>query len=490
MSLGDSFRELSEIRDAEKNLEKSINAYEEAHKVFTKEDYDLEYGRFQRGVARSFEQLSDVKDKRSNLEKSIDAYQEALQIFTIEEYPNTYAKTNWDLARVHEKLALQIDWSNNIKKSLDNLFSALKIWTPEVNPEMYSTANNDIAMNYLKLSKEDNSNYITHAESYFQAALKTNSSPFERARSKYGLGLVYWNTFRNSGNTGYLERSIQLFQESLKILSPDENPVYYSAAQNGLGNSYFDLANFEDKEENLQRAVTAYKLALEIDTFLDSPNDYALEQRNIGNAYKNLAEVRDTFENLEKAIDSFQNSLKVYTKESYPDEFKLTQNLLGNAYKSLAEIKDGEINLEKAESAYLKAIGISETRPTKNDLQTSGIKIANSVSGYGGYILQPESLFLRGDEVIYYLEVHNVERYNYVNVSFVGEIFDTKGDRVHYWLQSIDESSSDPDWAVWHYWNVYHTSAKGKYLVRIRAYDEINGNSKTDETLFYVEEKA
>jgi hypothetical protein len=49
--------------------------------------------------------LSDVRDKESNLEKAINAFQEALKMLTIKSYPVGYATTQSNLGIVYGDLA-------------------------------------------------------------------------------------------------------------------------------------------------------------------------------------------------------------------------------------------------------------------------------------------------------------------------------------------------------------------------------------------------
>jgi len=44
--------------------------------------------------------LAEVRDKEANLEKAINAFQEALKIRTVESYPINYATTQSNLEKV------------------------------------------------------------------------------------------------------------------------------------------------------------------------------------------------------------------------------------------------------------------------------------------------------------------------------------------------------------------------------------------------------
>ena len=89
------------MQDEESNLEKAINAYEEALKIRTVERDPIYYAMTQNNLGIAYSDLAGVRDKESNLEKAINAYEEVLKIYTEEKYPTVYqiVKSNLEEAR-------------------------------------------------------------------------------------------------------------------------------------------------------------------------------------------------------------------------------------------------------------------------------------------------------------------------------------------------------------------------------------------------------
>jgi tetratricopeptide (TPR) repeat protein len=86
------------VRDKVDNLERAIQAYQEALKIRTLESYPIDYARTQNNLGGAYWSLAQVLDKRDNLDKAIQAYQEALRIFTLDRYPLDYSIMMRDLA--------------------------------------------------------------------------------------------------------------------------------------------------------------------------------------------------------------------------------------------------------------------------------------------------------------------------------------------------------------------------------------------------------
>lgn len=123
-------------------FEKSIEEYNKILDMISYEDFPYEYATIQQKIGDSYRNLAELKDNETNLENAINAYKEALKIFTIEKYPIDYAFTNINIGDSYRDLAkLQ---ETNMKKSDYNFKSysaygeSLMIITSDNYPDMYS----------------------------------------------------------------------------------------------------------------------------------------------------------------------------------------------------------------------------------------------------------------------------------------------------------------------------------------------------------------
>ena len=70
---------LSEVRDKGENLEKAIEACDEALVVYTRSDFPYQYAGTQNNRGNAYRNLADVRDEAENLEKALEAFDEALK---------------------------------------------------------------------------------------------------------------------------------------------------------------------------------------------------------------------------------------------------------------------------------------------------------------------------------------------------------------------------------------------------------------------------
>ncbi len=99
--IGYLYNELITYEGLEKQdlIEKTIQAYQEALSIYTKDAYPLQYAMTQNNLGAAYQTLAEIEDKDKNCKKAIDAYQEALEI--VKDIPNLYQqiKSNLEIAR-------------------------------------------------------------------------------------------------------------------------------------------------------------------------------------------------------------------------------------------------------------------------------------------------------------------------------------------------------------------------------------------------------
>ena len=216
--IGKLYQNLSELTEMEINLEKSIKAYKEALKIYTKKDYPLKYAGIQNNLGANYGDLSEIRSKEINLRKSIKACEEALKIYTKKDYPIDYAMTQINLGVAYGPLSGLTNREGNLRKSIRALQEALKIYTKKDYPIGYAVTQNN-------------------------------------------LGNAYENLSKISGKEGNLRKSIKAYKEALKIRTKKDYPLKYAMTQNNLGIAYKNLSKISGKEENLEKSIKAFQEA-------------------------------------------------------------------------------------------------------------------------------------------------------------------------------------------------------------------------------------
>ncbi|MBA7544745.1 hypothetical protein ES705_37106 [subsurface metagenome] len=145
-NLGTAYSDLSYVRDKENNLTRAIHAYDEALKIRTIDNYPIQYAMTMNNQGTAYSKLSDVRDKKNNIAEAIQAYDEALKIRTTDNYPLDYAMTMYNLGLTFLELAVECDKKSNCMKADKAFQNALKIFTviafPEYNKLINKTLKN------------------------------------------------------------------------------------------------------------------------------------------------------------------------------------------------------------------------------------------------------------------------------------------------------------------------------------------------------------
>jgi tetratricopeptide (TPR) repeat protein len=108
------------VRDKEQNLQKAIQAYEEALKVYTRTAFPTDYATTQNNLGTSYANLADARDKEENLKKAIIAFEVALKVFTKYAFPVQYAMTQNNLGLAYARLG-------EVRKAIECYEQALAI---------------------------------------------------------------------------------------------------------------------------------------------------------------------------------------------------------------------------------------------------------------------------------------------------------------------------------------------------------------------------
>ena len=105
-NLGASYRDLP-AGFAAKNLQKAIEAFKEALKIYTLEKFPVEYAQTMNnlGIACWESSVDNIIDKNKNLKNAISAYKEALKIYNAKDFSVEYAETQYNLELAYREFA-------------------------------------------------------------------------------------------------------------------------------------------------------------------------------------------------------------------------------------------------------------------------------------------------------------------------------------------------------------------------------------------------
>jgi len=389
--LGVTFQGLAYVRDAENNLNQSIKYFTEAinlcdHMGLQSELSEFYYKSYN-NLGISYARLSDVREKNANLIKSIDYLKKSLENCDKEKQSDNYSavvihigncylnlsRVSNELMYIKESINLLSEELKRIEKNLDreisidgsyaNVHRALgnsklklayypgqdMVSTIEESISHYNTAlrhtsqdeiynlselKNNIALAYRALaSVKDKKVNLDIAKSLFEEILPVFNLidyPLNYAQTIYHLGITNGELSESDDNydskKSYSSESIAYFEEVIKIYTKDKFPIKHADACNALATQYSIAAKIADSQLNIQKMIELSDYVLSIITQSDDRFTYskALLNRGIGylNKYKHHGQLNDKkiaeddFNKVITLLDNEKNNL-YYEAQKY-----------------------------------------------------------------------------------------------------------------------------------------------------------------------------
>jgi CHAT domain-containing protein/tetratricopeptide (TPR) repeat protein len=222
---------------------------------------------------------------------------------------------------------------------------------------------------------------IFTAIKFYDEALKFISpdiDPLNYATIMNNQGLAYSNALLLGDRTANLKNAIRCFDEALKFRKPEVTPLEYARTMDSRGTAYIDLPTGGDRIENLELAIHCFEEAIKIWFQENATFDYAMTLHNLGLAYSNLP-TGDLTENLKEAIRCYDKSLKIITPETEPSKYALIMNNRGVAFDQFL-IGDLDENRLNAIQCYDEALRFRKPEKSPLDyamtIENKGIALA------------------------------------------------------------------------------------------------------------------
>lgn len=338
------------------NLELGIVAFEQALKVYTYEDFPLEWAQIQNALSSNY--LYRIRgEKPENVELAITTARQALQVYTRNEFEEEWARTHTNLAIAYRE-RIQGDLSENLETSIQFAEFALQVVTPHNFPEGWGVANNCLGQAYARRLRGERSENLEKAIVAYEKALEVRVDNAYRPISAlvlHNLAAVYYD--RIQGNKAEnLEYAISLYEKALQIRTREELPEQWILTQLNLANAYFARIRGE-RADNIERAIAIYEQTLEIATKETFPHSWGAIHLNLAPAY--IERIRgDKSDNFEQSITASQNALQVFTRDAYPRGWAMALVNLANAYRDriygnkAENINQAILTLEQFQEAF------------------------------------------------------------------------------------------------------------------------------------------
>ena len=377
--LGNVYFKKSEIKGDSNDLEKAINAYESALKVYPEETLNWAMVQLNLGNSYCVRQGKPLE----NLTKAIKCYKNSLIVYKQETYSTEWANVQISFAQAyyHRGLLGHSQNAEDIEQAIECSKRALRVYDHSSKyPERWAQLQQNLGVFYSDRRKGKYADNIELAIDYFNQSLTLitkEAYPDQWARIQKTLGGVYGQ--RKEGGRGdsitNLKLGIECVEKALQIFDPEKYPVDWAETQHNLASLYKRLAGVIDQEDNLKKAIDCANKA--DSQFRNNPLKWAKSQFELGTSYKDLSVLveENREENLAKAIECYENALGETSLKNQPFYWAEIKNSLGNAYQHNGQYQE-------AINSYQDALLVHTRDTFPTDYVKTLVNIGNTHKNY------------------------------------------------------------------------------------------------------------
>ncbi len=343
------------LGDRSENLQRAINCFEQALRIYTKNKFPADWAATLNGLGNAYCNLP-TGNRAKHVQRAIDCYTSALSVYTKDGFPQSWAMTQNNLGNAYCDLPSG-NPCENLARAIECYDAALQVRTEHKFPQDWATTQNNLGTVYGQISTGDRSENLKRAIECFDAALRVRTEdafPQSWALIQYNLGNAYFS-LPEGDRSDNLTRAIKCFNAALRIRTEDKFPQNWAMTMNSLGAAYSNLST-GDQAENLNRAIECFEDALRFYKEYKFPQAWAMTQNNLGTAHSDLP-TGDRAENLRRAIECYEAASRVYEKDKFSQNWAKTQLNLGAVYSNLST-GDWEENLRRAIECYEAALPV------------------------------------------------------------------------------------------------------------------------------------
>ncbi|NEP43555.1 MAG: tetratricopeptide repeat protein, partial [Okeania sp. SIO2H7] len=302
------------IRGNYNDIEKAINTYKSALKVFP--ENKLNWAMIQRSLGNAY--LERPGEPLENLNQAIECYQKSLIVYKQDTSSIEYAMANMSLGMAYHKRSIlgHSGSAEDIEQSIEYHKKALEVYKdPSKDPEKLARLQFNLGVAY---SDRRQGNYAENLElgiNYLNQSLTVYTKeayPDKWALAHMTLGAIYGE--RKQGGRGDRETNLRLgiecLEKALQVFNPENYRFNWMKTQHNLTASYKLLGSLTKDGKDFKKAI-AYGTNI-VNKCQGDPQRLAKIQFELGTCYKNLAlEGEEREKNLTLAIKCYQDALRV-----------------------------------------------------------------------------------------------------------------------------------------------------------------------------------
>ncbi len=243
---------------------KSIEAYEAAMRVWTREAAPMDWAKVQNNLGLVFQELA-YRGEEGALEDAISAFQEALQVRTREAAPMGWAELQQNLGNALTAHA-QNGQAGAYEDAVAAYENAAAIWTREANPAGWASIQYNLGFVYGKLGEQGQPGANEQAIEAYRNTLEVwtrDDAPEDWATTQYFLGLAHRDLGLEEEDSSALNEAVIHFENAAQVITRHSDPWTWGIVQFELGQTHTARARTGDRGA-VDAALTAFSAALTV----------------------------------------------------------------------------------------------------------------------------------------------------------------------------------------------------------------------------------
>lgn len=199
----------------------------------------------------------------------------------------------------------------------------------------------------------------------------TNEYPY----TSNELGIAFTQLSKLRDKEDNLKKSIDFYNEALKVYTKESEPLNYAGVKYNLGISYMDLGQLKSDVSTLNQSLNVHNQALEIYKESNDTKKAAFVYLGLGLTYIALLEIEKNTVTISKAIDNFKFALNILANdEQYESTLASIYNNLGFLYKDLFQQDKKTENADNAIKFFDNVLSIDKVNMINPDINVDKIK--------------------------------------------------------------------------------------------------------------------
>jgi len=358
-----------------KDLDSAICYFEDAVKDSGREQFPLEFGKFQRNLGICYQRKAALTGDHDLYQKSIDCFRVCKDIYTEDIFPEHYFDSTILIGNSLRDLGQMIDNSEYLDESFDFYKQASEYFEVDDHPYDHSRILKEKARAYrIMYDLTGDDNYFSGSEESYSSSLNyfnIADYPFHYATIISELADLYFKLGCTNNDPIILDKSLSLLEEAHTIITFEENPSAYADIQARLGECYTELASINHEDESYLRAQESYEQVLRVYTRDISPREFLKFKLKLAKAFKNLAGSIGNREYFIKAVESYKDCIDLLDEAEDQSLLISIYNQIGDLYSSLAEINHDEMTFKSMLESFNRALElIDKDRNSEEYLKT------------------------------------------------------------------------------------------------------------------------